>query len=107
MNPMDEFDRKDAGDERSHVNRMKADAMRLIEEIDDNAFVAWYIVAFPAMNEAATSSISTAALMDAPEDIFNEWLRDDENDAIAIHDTEELQERRFAAVTLYHEEPCF
>jgi len=80
--PFSILDERQASEAKSEVNRMKADAMRMIEEMSDEAFEAWYAVASPAMDAAATvrSSISTAALIDAPEDVFNEWMREDERE---------------------------
>jgi len=105
MDPQDRFDEKDASDERARIGEMKSDAMRMIEEMPPMVFEAWYNAAFAAMDEAATvrSSISTAALIDAPEDVFNEWMREDERGADA-HGKTEVRRFQFAAATRRHED---
>jgi len=79
MNPRSRFDEQDASEERAHVSRMKADAMRMIEEMSDDAFVAWYNATFVAMDEAATQA----------------------------HNASEARRFQFAAATRGHEEPCW
>ena len=79
MDPMSRFDEKDMNDNHARVGEMKADAMRMIEEMPDAAFETWYTTAFQAMDEAAC----------------------------AQRDADELAARRFASATLYHEEPCW
>ncbi len=56
MDPQDRFDEKDASDERARISEMKADAMRMIEEMPPTAFEAWYNATFVAMDEAATQA---------------------------------------------------
>ena len=97
MDLMSRFDDKDASDERARISEMKADAMRMIEEMSPAAFEAWYNINLVVMNEAATasSSISTAALIAAPEGVFNEWMREDERE---IDETEEMNDEAWYAV---------
>jgi len=63
----------------ARISEMKADAMRMIEEMPDAAFETWYTTAFQAMDEAAC----------------------------AQRDADELAARRFASATMYHEEACW
>jgi len=44
-----------ARDEHDCISEMKANAMRMIEEMPDGTFEGWYTKAFVMMDEAATS----------------------------------------------------
>jgi len=57
---MVEFDRKDTSDNHARIGEMKADAMRMVEEMPDAAFETWYKGAFQAMDEAATARFAPA-----------------------------------------------
>jgi len=61
---MVEFDRKDTSDNHARIGEMKADAMRMVEEMPDAAFETWYKGAFQAMDEAATASMYSEEFID-------------------------------------------
>jgi len=94
--PFSILDEQQASEAKSEVDKQKADAIHMIEEMSDAAFECWYTAACPAMYEAwmAKSNISTAALIDAPEDVFNEWMREDERE-IDAHSETEVRPYRF------------
>jgi len=87
---MSRFDERDASNEHARINKMKNDAMNMIQDMPPAAFEAWYTIAFPAMNEAAT-----AAYVEAFER---------EADA---HGETEIHRFQFAAATRGHEEPAW
>jgi|GEM_PF-2090769 len=60
MDPQDRFDEKDMNDNHARIGEMKADAMRMVEEMPDAAFETWYTTAFQAMDEAATARFAPA-----------------------------------------------
>ena len=60
MDPQDRFDEKDASDERARINKMKADAIDMIQEMSPGAFETWYTRAVVAMDEAATARFAPA-----------------------------------------------
>ena len=79
MDPMSRFDERQASEAKSEVNRMKADAMRMIERMSDEAFEAWYAVASPTMDDGITQA----------------------------HNAREARRFQFAAATRGHEEPAW
>ena len=64
MDPQDRFDEKDMNDNHARIGEMKADAMRMVEEMPDAAFETWYTTAFQAMDEAATASMYSEEFID-------------------------------------------
>jgi len=80
---MDLKDERDAQDERERIGRLRNLAMEMLQEMTDQDFETWWDANHVNMDEVATSGISTAAaLMNAPEDVFHEWLQQDENEEI-------------------------
>ena len=91
--PFSIFDERQASEAKSEVNRMKADAMRMIEGMNDEAFEAWYNANFAEMDEAAIAKSERTPSAVAFEN------------AVKAHFESEARRFQFAAATRGHEEP--
>jgi len=102
MDPMNRFDEKDMSDDHARVSEMKADAIRMIEEMPGNAFEDWWELRQVDMDDAATQAHNASEArrfqIDGTEGMPSNAERGD---------AAELRARRFASATLYHEEPCW